>query len=214
LLVSDRQLDLFSGSGIAPVRRASPATTSPGPSPAERDDAALLAAIPASHLSDGPALAAEAGRRGLHAAIPMLEAYCRRFAGFGARRILPEQVAALDALATIGGPDAAQSVARIISRSWVQGPTLVAAVAAAARLGSHLPLDIVLTLLRHADPAIRGDACRLARVGGSQVIATLTDLLGDLHRGVSVGPRCTLGHLGRGGRRRSSSPCSWRRDCG
>ena len=184
LLVSDRQLDLFSGSGIAPVRRASPATTSPGPSPAERDDAALLAAIPASHLSDGPALAAEAGRRGLHAAIPMLEAYCRRFAGFGARRILPEQVAAWmrsrrsadlmrhtawrgsSADPGCGSDTGRRSGGRRAPRiAFASGHR---AYAAASR--------------RSCDP---GDA-PAGTVGGSQVIATLTDLLGDLHRGVSV----------------------------
>ena len=105
------------------------------------------------------------------------------------RTPLPEQRAAFDALAGIGGPEAAASVARIISRGWVQGPTLTHAVAAAAGLRSRLPADIVLPLLRHAEPAIRADACSLAR-GGPDVVATLVDLLGDLHPNVALEAAC------------------------
>jgi HEAT repeat protein len=194
--VSDGQLDLFSEFGIPPVRPAPADARSPGPPPADLDDAALLAAIPASGLADGPPLAAEAGRRRLGAAIPVLEDYCRRFAGFGVQRALPEQVAALDALAAIGGQEAARSVARIIGRGWVQGPTLATAVADAARLGSQLPADIVAALLRHADRSIRRNACRLARQG-PEVTAILVDLLGDLSRDVGMEAACALGHMGR-----------------
>ena len=194
--MSDGQLDLFSGSGISPERTTPAAARPPDPSPSELDDAALLAAIPASGLADGPPLAAEAGRRRLGAAIPVLEDYCRRFAGFGVQRTLPEQVASLDALAAIGGQEAARSVARIIGRGWVQGPTLATAVAAAARLRSHLPADIVAALLRHADPAIRRDTSRLAR-RGPEVTAILVDLLGDLNRDVCMEAACALGRMGR-----------------
>jgi hypothetical protein len=132
-LVSDGQLDLFAGSGMAPAKPPPQAVRAPGPVPAELDDAALLAAIPAPGLADGPLLAAEAGRRRL----------------------------ALEALAAIGGPEAARSVERIIGRRWVQGPTLAVAVATTVRLRSHLPANIVLALLRHVDPAVRGGAaCR------------------------------------------------------
>jgi hypothetical protein len=180
--MSDGQLDLFDGSGVAPARQPVPpqARRPPTPTPSDLEDAALLAAIPASGLPDGPTLAREAGLRRIQAAIPVLEDYCRRFAGFGLAHSLPEQCAALDALTAIGGPDAAASVAHIITRGWVQGPTLMHAVAAAARLRSRLPAAIVLPLLRHAEPAIRADACRLAR-GGPDIVATLVDLLGDLH---------------------------------
>ena len=191
----DGQLDLFAGSGISPARQLAPALRPPAASASDLDDAALLAAIPASGLPAGPALAREAGSRRIKAAIPVLEAYCRRFTGFGLARALPEQRAALDALAAIGGPDAAASVAHIITRGWVQGPTLTHAVAAAARLRSRLPADIVLSLLRHAEPAIRADACRLAR-GGPDVVATLIDLLGDLHADVALEAACALARLG------------------
>jgi hypothetical protein len=194
LPVTHEQLDLFAGSGIHP--RPEPAARPPHVSPSEFDDAALLQAIPASGLADGPSLAAEAGCRRLAAAVPVLEDYCRRFAGFGTQRVLPEQVAALNALAAIGGPESARSVARIIGRGWVEGPTLASAAAAAARLGSHLATETVLALLRHADPGVRADACRLARAG-PEVVATLTDLLGDLHRNVCIEAACALGRMGR-----------------
>jgi len=42
-----------------------------------------------------------------------------------------EQVAALEALATIGGPDAAQAVIRLLVCNVIQGPGLKIAVAAA-----------------------------------------------------------------------------------
>ena len=194
--MSDGQLDLFAGSGTSPSWRSPSAPRAPASAPSDFDDAALLAAIPASGSTDGPVLAWEAGRRRIPAAVPILEDYCRRFAGFGTEHPLREQIAALEALTTIGGEQAAASVARIIVRSWVQGPTLANAVAAAAQLHSRLPTGVVLPLLRHAEPAIRADACRLARAG-PDVVATLVDLLGDLHADVSLEAALALAHLGR-----------------
>jgi len=107
----------------------------------ELDDDALIAAIPKSEITNGPALAAEAGRRALGAAVPALERLCRRFSGFGVERQVPEQVAALQALAAIGGGEAAGAVTRLIARSVVQGPTLKVAANAAARLRAGLPSD-------------------------------------------------------------------------
>jgi hypothetical protein len=192
----DRQLDLFAGSPVPATHHVTPPGGPPPLAPTELNDAALVAAIPASGVTDGRALAVEAGRRRLGIAVPVLEDYCRRFAGFGTQRALPEQIAALDALAAIGGSDAARAVERIIGRGWVQGPTLANAVAAAVRLGSQLPAGIVVPLLRHADPAIRADACRLAR-SGPDVAATLIDLLGDLHPQIATGAACALGRMGR-----------------
>ncbi len=194
--MSDTQLDLFAGSG-SPAAPHSPPSAGPRPiASAELDDAALLAAIPASGVTDGPALATEAGRRRLAAAVPVLADYCRRFAGFGTQHPVREQVAALDALGAIGGVDAANAVVRIIGSGWVQGPTLPCAVAAAARLRSRLPNDQILTLLRHVDPAVRADACRLAR-HSPDIVATLIELLSDLHREVSTAAACALGRMGR-----------------
>jgi HEAT repeats len=194
--VSDSQLDLFAGSGLPAAPHTTPSAKPRPIPPTELEDAALLAAIPTSGVTDGPALAAEAGRRRLAAAIPVLADYCRRFAGFGTQHPVREQIAALGALGAIGGADAANAVARIIASGWVQGPTLVGAVAIAARLRSRLPIDLVLLLLRHVDPAARADACRLAR-HGPDIVATLIDLLGDLHREVSIAAACALGRMGR-----------------
>src|SRR5262245_3646314 len=109
----EQQLDLFSANSITveqpfPLRRPL--------SPVARDlgDEALIAAIPPASLDDYAALVAEAARRRLTAAIPALEALCRRFAGFGIDHIVPEQSAALRALAAIGGRDAAQAISLLI----------------------------------------------------------------------------------------------------
>src|SRR5882724_8466715 len=103
--MSEPQLDLFSDAGVGPGRpRQSPGTGRPLVA-ADLDDAALIAAIPDSNFSESLMLAAEAGRRRLVAAVPALAALCRRFAGFGISRTLPEQAAALAAVAMIGGRD-------------------------------------------------------------------------------------------------------------
>jgi hypothetical protein len=191
-----QQLDLF---------RHLPAPAEPSPSdevprpvigPDRFEDEELLAALPHAGLADSVPLTAEAGRRRLPAAIPVLEALCRRFAGFGADRIVPEQAAAIDALAQIDGADAAGALARLIARRTVQGPCLQRAVAAAACLGAKLPAATVLELLRHDDPQIRADACRFAQAS-PVVVAQLRDLLDDLQRPVRMAAACALGLMGR-----------------
>jgi hypothetical protein len=194
--MSGQQLDLFSATGSAPDREAQPISRAPRLVAAELDDDALLAAIPDAGLADGPQLAHEAGRRRLAQAVPALERLCRRFTGFGRDMAVPEQAAALDALAMIGGRDAADAVARIIVKGAVQGPTLATAVAAAARLQSRLPADVETLLLRHADARVRADACRLAPPSPA-VIAVLLDLLADGDAGVRASAACALGRLGR-----------------
>jgi hypothetical protein len=59
-----------------------------------------------------------------------------RFTGFGADRPVPEQIAAVQALAAIGGSGAAQAVARMLTRKVILGPGLKVAVGAAAQLKS------------------------------------------------------------------------------
>lgn len=163
---------------------------------ADMDDAALIAAIPRASLADSTALAAEAARRRLAAAVPALAALCRRFTGFGAERPVREQEAALRALAAIGGPDAAQAVSAMIGRAVVQGPTLVVAAVAAAQVKATLPAEILGSLLRHADPAVRVAACRCARPL-PDVMAILVGLLGDHDRTVASAAACALGRFGR-----------------
>ncbi len=191
----ETQLDLFSASGVSPKSLVRPGAKAPDNSPAELDDDSLLAAIPASGLTNGPALVAEAGRRGLAEAVPVLDAYCRRFAGFGVNHSVPEQVAALRGLAAIGGREAAAVVTRLIVKAAVQGPTLKVAVGVAAHLGSDLPADIVLPLLGHSDPQVRGDACRCAR-RTPNVVSALISLLDDLDEELRVTAACALGRMG------------------
>ena len=194
--MSGRQLDLFSAAGgpvecaglLAPHRSRIVAT--------ELDNAAVIAAIPRATRSDAPALTEEAGRRGLGAAIPALEQLCGRFTGFGVEHAVPEQKAALEALAVIGGAAAAQAVARMIERAVVQGPTLKEAISAAARLQSTLQEDVAVALLKHADPAIRANTCRCVRPS-RDVVAVLIDLLDDLNERVRVAAACALGRMGR-----------------
>jgi hypothetical protein len=191
-----RQLDLFSGSDV-PTR--SPAGRSGPPQrllPTDLGDEALIAAITVTGLIEAPSLAAEAGRRRLADAIPALEGVCRRFAGFGLERAIPEQVAALEALAAIGGPTAARAVARIITRDEVQGPAVRVAVSAAARLDSELPV-----LSRDGFATACGSICSRRRLplrrAWPEVVPILIDLLDDLDREVSESAACALGRLGR-----------------
>ena len=119
----DQQLDLFS-SAVIQAERSLPLSKELRPPATVLDDQALIAAIPDSNLADSIALAAEAGRRRLAAAVPSLETLCRRFSGFGVDRMVPEQAAALQALAVISGREAAQAVSQLI----VRGVVLVARV--------------------------------------------------------------------------------------
>jgi hypothetical protein len=160
------------------------------------EDEELLAALPHARLADSLTLTAEAGRRRMTAAVPALEALCRRFAGFGADRMVPEQAAAIDALAQIAGRDAAQALARLIARKTVQGPCLQRAVTAAACLEAKLPAATVLKLLRDDDPAIRADGCRFAQPS-AEMVAQLRNLLDDLQRPVRMAAACALGLMGR-----------------
>jgi HEAT repeat protein len=193
--MSERQLDFFSDVGVAVEAGRSPCM-SPALVPSEIDDDRLIAAIEGASLAESCILAAEAGRRRLAAAVPALVSLCRRFAGFGARRQVPEQAAAIDALAMIGGRDAAHAVSQLIERAVVEEPTLPIAVNAAARLGSTLSPDALRRLLRHAEPSIRAAACRCARPS-PDVILILIDLLDDLDRRVAVSAASALGRMGR-----------------
>jgi hypothetical protein len=191
----EQQLDLFSAAGI-PAEQPVPQGLILCPAVADLDDEALVAAIPAANLGDCAALTAEAARRRLSAAIPSLEALCRRFSGFGIDHMVPEQSAALRALAAIGSRDAAQAVSLIILRGVVQGPALGLAVAVAAQLRANLPVDVLRSLLRHADPDIRANACSCA-CRQPELIAVMIDLLDDLNQAVARSAACALGQMGR-----------------
>jgi hypothetical protein len=145
------------------MQRILPRSTQHALLPAELDDESLIAAIPESTLAESCKLVAEAGRRRLDAAVPALATLCRSFAGFGTRHMISEQTAAIEALAIIGGREAAHAVAEMIERAVVQGPGLQVAVSAAVRLGSVLSREALCQMLRHAEPRIRADACRCTR---------------------------------------------------
>jgi hypothetical protein len=191
----EQQLDLFSTAGI-PAEQPLPQGLTLRPAVTGLDDEALIAAIPTANLGDCAALAAEAARRRLSAAIPALAALCRSFAGFGIDHMVPEQSAALRALAAIGSRDAGQAVSLLILRGVVQGPALGLAAAVAAQLHATLPVDVLRCLLRHPDPDIRANACSCA-CRQPELIAVMVDLLDDLNQGVARSAACALGQMGR-----------------
>jgi HEAT repeat protein len=129
-------------------------------------------------------------------AIAALEALCQRFHGFGVEQAIPEQTAALGALARIGGSEAARAVRRIIVKRIVQGPGLNNALEAAAKLGVGLPGNAVVSLLRHETPEIRAGGCRCARRSPA-AIPVLAELLDDADRAVAMEAACALGRMGR-----------------
>ncbi len=193
----DRQPDLFSPPSDAPapsLRR--PAPTRPSLDPASLADAALIAAIADAGVAEAPPLAAEAARRKLSAAVRALDRLCRRFAGHGTGRAIPEQIAALDGLAAIGGNDAADAVAGLIAKGAVRGANLHRALDAAARLQAVLPPAVIAGLLREDDPVCRAGACRCARRSPA-VIERLVALLDDLNEPVGQAAACALGRMGR-----------------
>jgi hypothetical protein len=190
------QLDLFAPHPASHRERLAGPDVGPALVPSALDDDSLVEAIPAARLSAARELAAEAARRRLGNAVPVLEMLARRFSGFGLERIVPEQEAALHALAAIGGREAAAAVARLIGERVIQGPALRQAVNTAACLQSRLPAEIVLDLLRNDLPEIRAGAC--ACTGTSpQASPLLIELLADHHAEVRAAAALALGRIGR-----------------
>ena len=189
-----QQLDLFAVDriGVEPGGgRAEPSLDA-----AELADAVLIAALPNARLATAPGLAAEAAIRRLAEAVPALEKLCRRLVGFGCDRVVPEQAAALEALAAIGGEHARQAVPRLVADRIVQGPTLAVALGAAARLRASLPPLRLMQLLGDADPSVRAAACRCVRSAGPH-LGLLIELLDDLHCDVATAAAVALGRIGR-----------------
>ncbi len=191
------QPDLFSGGWFAAKPEAPPGAPEPAVAWHALGDLELIAALPKADMAGSCAIAAEMARRRLAAAIPALEHACLRFSGYGRNHVLPEQAAALDALAAIGGPEAAAAVARLILRRSVQGPGLKHAVRAAASLGSELPPERLLDLLRHDEPEVRAGACRcIGPRWKPEMVQVALDLLQDLHSEVRDAAACALGRMG------------------
>lgn len=191
MMTTSRQLDLFDPPGMT---EAAPERLSWGAiDPGSLSDAALIAVIPRLTQHEAWPVAREVGQRGLVAAVPVLEALCRRFKGFGADYEITEQTASLSALTVLGGRDA---VTRLIEADAIQGPGARHAIEAAAALGCALPAPRLLAFLRHDDPAVRAASCRCAR-NGAAVIVALIDLLADLHPAVSFQAAMALCRMGR-----------------
>jgi hypothetical protein len=202
--MSAEQLDLFRDFGAAVVGPSVVPSAPPAVAPIARstfdvaalDDDGLVAALAGADLTDSLTLLAEAARRRVAAAVPILRSLCRRHAGFGAHRPIPEQIAALNALHAIGTREAALAVAEAIERGWVEGPGLAAASRCAGRLHANLSPESVAKLLQHPDPNVRAAACGCARPL-PLIIALLGGLMAELHRPVAAAAACALGRLGR-----------------
>lgn len=191
-----QQLDLFGSVGIRAASEPAYAAACTHLCPVDLSDSALIEAIPYASLATCQGLTEEAARRKLRGAVPALEALCRRFKGFGLERPVSEQMAALRALAAIGDPEAIDTVRRLIAGQVIQGPGLCEAVRAAASLRCRLPEDTAAALLRHADPAVRADACCCAPLT-SGIVVLLLGLLDELHQTVALAAACALGRAGR-----------------
>jgi hypothetical protein len=190
------QLDLFHDFAAPAVRPSAALSASSSFDVAELDDCGLLAALADPTLADSLTLLAEAGRRRLAAAVPLLRGLCRRHAGFGARRPIPEQIAALNALHAIGTREAAQAVAEAIERGWVEGPALAVAAWCAGRLHANISAETVVMLLQHPDPSVRVAGCGCARPYPA-ITALLGELMVGQRRHVAEAAACALGGLGR-----------------
>ncbi len=160
-------------------------------------DEALIVALASAGLTTAPDLAAETARRRLEAAVPVLENLCCRLTGYGADAIVPEQKAAIEAIAAIGGGSARAAIVRLIEARIVQGPTLGLALAMTAQLGGALRPPVLAGFLRSSDPGIRAAACRCVYRPAPELLVSLIDLLDDLHPAIADAAACALGRVGR-----------------
>lgn len=194
---SVQQLDLFTCREAAPPPSPLAFRQRPPVIPDHLTDDALLIALDTASIMDLPALAAAAGTRRLQSAIPVLAAICRRVTGLGDNRIIPEQIAALEALSEIGGKEAQCALRLLLTRQEVRGPGLATALACAARLDCHLPATVLLPLLRHDLPGVRAAACRGIVTPVPEAVPVLLELRHDVTPAVALAALCALGRSGR-----------------
>jgi hypothetical protein len=188
------QLDLF-GDRLDLARPSNGASAKPI-APEGLSDGDLISAIPDATLGEASAMAAEAGKRRLSAAVPVLTSLCNRFVGYGAGVAVPEQIAALNALGAIGGQEAKHAVSRLIAKKIVQGPTLITALTVASQLDVVLPSDVSLNLLRDPTSSVRAATCGCVRAG-HEVITMLVSMIDDPDDEVALASACALGRMGR-----------------
>ncbi len=196
-MLPEHQFDLFAARGMDRDELPTAAASAPTVlNAADLDDPALVAMIPMAGLREAPALAAEAGRRRLPEAVPALQTLCRRFIGFGREHAVPEQWAALEALAAIGGAAAAHASTAMIVERIVEGPNRARAVEVAATLGARLPATTLLELMVDADAGVRAAACGCV---GQQLalVPRLLELGHDEAGEVRNAAACALGRMGR-----------------
>src|SRR5215510_10296187 len=182
--MNPEQLDFFRDFGAAAVTPLVAASARSTIDVAALDDDGLVAALASADPTDSLPLVTEAALRRLAAAVPLLLSLCRRHAGYGARRPIPEQIAALNALHAIGTHEATLAVAEAIERGWVEGPGLAVATRCAGGLHANLSTETVAMLLQHPDPGVRVAGCGCARPYPA-ITALLGELMGDLRRPVA-----------------------------
>lgn len=189
-----QQLDLFSYRRPAPRPLLPPVAVEVPPQ--ELADDRLLAELETAGVTRIRGLMAEAARRRLAGAVPILGSLCTRLAGYGSDRVFPEQVLALDALAAIGGRQATEVVAALLSRSVIEGPSLAAALSAAVALGCRVPPDRLALYLKQDDPRVRAAACRCVRPPAPDLAAVLSELAASVDPRVATPAVLALGRLG------------------
>jgi HEAT repeat protein len=188
------QLDLF---GDRPdLDRSSNCAPAKPIAPEGLSDGDLISAIPDATLGEASAMVAEAGKRRLRAAVPALTSLCNRFVGYGSGVAVPEQIAALNALGAIDGPEAKHAVSRLIAKKIFQGPTLITALTVGLQLDVVLPSDVSLNLLRDPTSSVRAAACGCVRFG-YEVITMLVSMIDDPDQEVALASACALGRMGR-----------------
>ena len=187
------QFDLFDPPAEAPSADA--AAHRQPVDPGDLSDEALIQALQ-DDTGAAVACAAEAGRRRLVAAVPVLAALCRRFAGFGREKPVPEQIAALRALAAIGGAEARTSAGQLVAGNIVEQATLPIALEAAVTLGAPVPAAVVASGLSHRDATARAAACRCAGPGQITPLLERLDDLDHPRAGQVAGRLRSLGAVG------------------
>ncbi len=212
--IRSSQLDLFAwrgrdgdsaetiGHGGRPREPLQPTGTEPQDVAAMTREA-LLGALearfddPTGDSRDLVALIAEVERRREATAAPLLVRVCRRHAGFDRSRVVPEVVAALNALTAVGVADAAPAILRLAE----QGAFGHASVAAALRYFESVRYRPAAVLLRpylnHDESEVREAACTLAAVIGTRSnIERLLELCTDTRAEVIDAALIALGNLG------------------
>ena len=149
-----------------------------------------------SYPCNACALAAEAAKRWLSAAVPALMTLCNRLGATNDTERLERSGLFGHSEINAITHKASRAVVQLIVQRIVQGPTLVVATTVASQLGVIFPTDIALALLRDSNPLVRAPACACVRAG-YEVVAALIATLNDPDGEVSAAAACALGRMGR-----------------